>query len=91
MANLNNTSLEQFGKTLEDILNRIQYSTRQTRDGSGLSADGVERAIKEAMSETNDKLLKKLEQLQSEQKKNAERLREINASTGNTYKQKEKN
>ena len=91
MANLNNTSLEQFGKTLEDILNRIQYSTRQTRDGSGLSADGVERAIKEAMSETNDKLLKTLERLQSEQRENAERLREINASRGNTYKQKEKN
>lgn len=91
MANLNNTTLEQFGKTLEDILNRIQYSTRQTRDGSDLSTDGVERAIKEAMSETNDKLLKTLERLQSKQRENAERLREINASKGTTYRQKKNN
>lgn len=91
MANLNNTSLEQFGKTLEDILNRIQYSTRQTRDGSDLSADGVERAIKEAISESNGELLKELQRLNSNQEKNAERLREINASRGTTYTQKKNN
>lgn len=91
MANLNNTSLEQFGKTLEDILSRIQYSTRQTRDGSDLSADGVERAIKEAISESNGELLTELKRLNSNQEKNAERLREINASRGTTYRQKKNN
>lgn len=91
MANLNNTSLEQFGKTLEDVLNRIHYSTRRTPDGSDLSADGVKRAIEEAKRSSDNELLKILDEFKSEQEKNAKTLREINASKGNTYKQKEKN
>lgn len=91
MANLNNTSLEQFGKTLEDVLNRIHYSTRRTPDGSDFSADGVKRAIEEAKMSSNNELLKILGEFKSEQEKNAKTLREINASKGNTYKQKEKN
>ena len=91
MANLNNTSLEQFGKTLEQILGRIHYSTRRTYNGSDLSADGVKSAIEEAKRSSNNELLKVLDEFKSEQEKNAKTLREINASKGNTYRQKEKN
>ena len=90
MANLNNTSLEQFGKTLEQILGRIHYSTRRTYNGSDLSADGVKSAIEEAKRSSNNELLKALDEFKSEQEKNAKTLREINASKGNTYRQKEK-
>lgn len=91
MANLNNTSLEQLGKTFEDILDRIHYSTRQTRNGSYLSADGVKRAIEEERSKHNKELSETLGRFESDLKKSVETLREINASKGNTYRQKEKN
>ncbi len=91
MANLNNTSLEDFGKTFEDILNRIHYSTRRTPDGSDLSADGVQRAIEEAMRNSNNDISKTIKELKSELEENAKTLREINASGGNTYEEKKNN
>lgn len=91
MANLDKNDIEQFGKAFEDMLNRIHYTTRQTRDGSGLSTDGVNLEIAKALSDSNEKLLKKLGELESEQKKNAETLRKINASRGRTYETKKKN
>ena len=91
MANLDKNDIEQFGKTFEDMLNRIHYTTRQTRDGSGLSTDGVNLEIAKALSDSNEKLLKKLGELESEQKKNAETLRKINASRGRTYETKKEN
>ena len=91
MANLNNTSLEEFGKTFEHILSRIHYSTRRTPDGSDLSAHGVKRAIEEAKRESNNDISKTIKELRSGLEEHAKTLRKINASTGNTYKQKEKN
>lgn len=91
MAKLNNTSLEEFGKTFEDILNRIHYSTRRTPDGSDLSADGVQRAIEEAMRNSNNDISKTIKELNSELEENAKTLREINASGGNTYEEKKNN
>lgn len=91
MANLNNTSLEEFGKTFEHILSRIHYSTRRTPDGSDLSANGVKRAIEEAKRESNNDISKTIKELRSGLEEHAKTLRKINASTGNTYKQKEKN
>lgn len=91
MANLNNTSLEEFGKTFEHILSRIHYSTRRTPDGSDLSANGVKRAIEEAKRESNNDTSKTIKELRSGLEEHAKTLRKINASTGNTYKQKEKN
>ena len=91
MANLDKNDIEQFGKAFEDMLNRIHYATRQDRNGSDLSANGVERAIEEAKRSSNNELLKVLDEFKSEQEKNAKTLREINASKGNTYRQKEKN
>ena len=91
MANLNNTSLEEFGKTFEHILSRIQYSTRRTPDGSDLSANGVKHAIEEAKRESNNDISKTIKELRSGLEEHAKTLRKINASTGNTYKQKEKN
>ena len=91
MANLNNTSLEEFGKTFEHILSRIHYSTRRTPDGSDLSAYGVKRAIEEAKRESNNDISKTIKELRSGLEEHAKTLRKINASTGNTYKQKEKN
>lgn len=91
MANLNNTSLEEFGKTFEHILSRIHYSTRRTPDGSDLSANGVKRAIEEAKRESNNDISKTIKELRSGLEEHAKTLRKINASTGNTYRQKEKN
>lgn len=91
MANLDKNDIEQFGKAFEDMLNRIHYTTRQTRDGSGLSTDGVNLEIAKELSDSNEKLLKKLGELESEQKKNAETLRKINASRGRTYETKKEN
>lgn len=91
MANLNNTSLEEFGKTFEHILSRIHYSTRRTPDGSDLSANGVKRAIEEAKRESNNDISKTIKELRSGLEEHAKTLRKINTSTGNTYKQKEKN
>lgn len=91
MANLNNTSLEEFGKTFEHILSRIHYSTRRTPDGSDLSANGVKRAIEEAKRESNNDISKTIKELRSGLEEYAKTLRKINASTGNTYRQKEKN
>ena len=61
MANLNNTSLEQFGKTLENVLTRIHYSTWQTRNGSDLSADGMKREIAEEKNKIKSDLSQWLE------------------------------
>ncbi len=91
MANLNNTSLEQFGKTLENVLTRIHYSTWQTRNGSDLSANGVEYAIEEAKRKSDNDISKTIKELRSGLEEHAKTLRKINASTGNTYRQKEKN
>ena len=90
MANLDRNDIEQFGKTFEDMLNRIHYATRQTRDGSGLSTDGVNLEIAKALSDSNEKLLKKLGELESGLNESVKTLREINASEGNTYKEKKK-
>lgn len=88
MANLNNTSLEQFGKTLENVLTRIHYSTWQTRNGSDLSADGMKREIAEEKNKIKSDLSQWLEKFNSGLKEHAKTLREINASTGNTYEEK---
>src|SRR5574344_1131117 len=88
MANLNNTSLEEFGKTLEHVLSRMHYSTRQTRNGSDLSADGVKRAIEEERSKNINDLSQWLEKFKSGLEEHAKTLRKINASTGNTYEDK---
>ena len=53
MANLDKNDIEQFGKAFEDMLNRIHYATRQDRNGSGLSADGVNHAIAKEWSKHN--------------------------------------
>lgn len=88
MANLNNTSLEEFGKTLEHVLNRMHYSTRGTYNGSDLSADGMKREIEEARSKSKSDLSQYLEKFNSGLEEHAKTLREINASTGNTYEEK---
>ena len=88
MANLNNTSLEEFGKTLEHVLTRMHYSTWQNRNGSELSADGVKREIEEARSKTKSDLSQYLEKFNSGLEEHAKTLREINASTGSTYEEK---
>lgn len=88
MANLNNTSLEQFGKTLENVLTRMHYSTRRTYNGSDLSADGVKREIAEERSKNINDLSQWLEKIKSGIEEHAKTLREINASTGNTYEEK---
>lgn len=88
MANLNNTSLEEFGKTLEHVLTRMHYSTWQNRNGSELSADGVKREIEEARSKANSDLSQWFEKFKSGIEEHAKTLREINASTGNTYEEK---
>lgn len=88
MANLNNTSLEQFGKTLENVLTRMHYSTRRTYNGSDLSADGVKREIAEERSKNINDLSQWLEKFKSGIEEHAKTLREINASTGNTYEEK---
>ena len=90
MANLDRNDIEQFGKAFEDMLNRIHYATRQDRNGSGLSADGVNLEIAKVLSDSNEKLLKKLGELESDINESAKTLREINASEGNTYKEKKK-
>ena len=91
MANLDKNDIEQFGKVFEDMLNRIHYATRQDRNGSGLSADGVNHAIAEEWSKHNKELSNILGKFESEQKKNAEILRKINASRGRTYETKKEN
>lgn len=88
MANLNNTSLEEFGKTLEHVLGRIHYSTRRTYNGSDLSADGVKREIAEEKNKIKSDLSQWLEKFNSGLEEHAKTLREINASTGNTYEEK---
>ena len=88
MANLNNTSLEEFGKTLEHVLTRMHYSTWQNRNGSKLSADGVKREIEEARSKSKSNLSQYLEKFNSGLEEHAKTLRKINASTGNTYEEK---
>ena len=88
MANLNNTSLEEFGKTLEHVLNRMHYGTRGTYNGSELSADGMKREIEEARSKSKSDLSQYLEKFNSGLEEHAKTLREINASTGNTYEEK---
>lgn len=91
MANLNNTSLEEFGKTLEHVLGRIHYSTRRTYNGSDLNADGVKREIAEEKNKIKSDLSQWLEKFNSGLEEHAKTLREINASTGNTYEEKKKN
>lgn len=88
MANLNNTSLEQFGKTLEHVLARMHYSTRRTYNGSDLSGDGVKREIAEERSKNINDLSQWLEKFKSGLEEHAKTLRKINASTGNTYEEK---
>ena len=91
MANLDKNDIEQFGKAFEDMLNRIHYATRQDRNGSGLSADGVNHAIAEEWSKHNKELSNILGKFESEQKKNIGELAKINASRGRTYKEKKEN
>lgn len=88
MANLDKNDIEQFGKAFEDMLNRIHYATRQDRNGSDLSADGVERAIEEEKSKHYKELLDKINQFKSGIEESVKTLKEINASEGNTYKEK---
>lgn len=88
MANLDKNDIEQFGKAFEDMLNRIHYATRQDRNGSDLSADGVERAITEEKSKHYKELLDKINQFKSGIEESVKTLKEINASEGNTYKEK---
>lgn len=88
MANLDKNDIEQFGKVFEDMLNRIHYTTRQDRNGSDLSADGLERAITEEKSKHYKELLDKINQFKSGIEESVKTLKEINASEGNTYKEK---
>ena len=88
MANLDKNDIEQFGKAFEDMLNRIHYATRQDRNGSDLSANGVERAIDEEKSKHYKELLDKINQFKSGIEESVKTLKEINASEGNTYKEK---
>lgn len=88
MANLDKNDIEQFGKAFEDMLNRIHYATRQDRNGSDLSANGVERAIEEEKSKHYKELLDKINQFKSGIEESVKTLKEINASEGNTYKEK---
>lgn len=88
MANLDKNDIEQFGKVFEDMLNRIHYATRQDRNGSDLSANGVERVIEEEKSKHYKELLDKINQFKSGIEESVKTLKEINASEGNTYKEK---
>lgn len=88
MANLDKNDIEQFGKAFEDMLNRIHYATRQDRNGSDLSANGVERAIEEEKSKHYKELLDKINQFKSGIEESVKTLKEINASEGDTYKEK---
>lgn len=88
MANLDKNDIEQFGKVFEDMLNRIHYATRQDRNGSDLSADGVERAITEEKSKHYKELSDTIDRFKSGIEESVKTLKEINASEGNTYKEK---
>lgn len=88
MANLDKNDIEQFGKAFEDMLNRIHYATRQDRNGSDLSADGVERAIAEEKSKHYKELSDTIDRFKSGIEESVKTLKEINASEGNTYKEK---
>lgn len=88
MANLDKNDIEQFGKVFEDMLNRIHYATRQDRNGSDLSANGVERAIEEEKSKHYKELSDTIGRFKSVIEESVKTLKEINASEGNTYKEK---
>ncbi len=88
MANLDKNDIEQFGKAFEDMLNRIHYATRQNRNRSDLSADGVERAITEEKSKHYKELSDTIDRFKSGIEESVKTLKEINASEGNTYKEK---
>lgn len=88
MANLDKNDIEQFGKVFEDMLNRIHYATRQDRNGSDLSANGVERAIEEEKSKHYKELSDTIDRFKSVIEESVKTLKEINASEGNTYKEK---
>lgn len=88
MANLDKNDIEQFGKAFEDMLNRIHYATRQDRNGSDLSANGVERAIEEEKSKHYKELSDTIGRFKSGIEESVKTLKEINASEGNTYKEK---
>lgn len=88
MANLDKNDIEQFGKAFEDMLNRIHYATRQGRNGSDLSANGVERAIEEEKSKHYKELSDTIDRFKSGIEESVKTLKEINASEGNTYKEK---
>lgn len=88
MANLDKNDIEQFGKVFEDMLNRIHYATRQDRNGSDLSANGVERAIEEEKSKHYKELSDTIDRFKSGIEESVKTLKEINASEGNTYKEK---
>lgn len=88
MANLDKNDIEQFGKAFEDMLNRIHYATRQDRNGSDLSANGVERAIEEEKSKYYKELSDTIDRFKSGIEESVKTLKEINASEGNTYKEK---
>lgn len=88
MANLDKNDIEQFGKVFEDMLNRIHYATRQDRNGSDLSANGVERAIEEEKSKHYKELSDTIDRFKSGLEESVKTLKEINASEGNTYKEK---
>lgn len=88
MANLDKNDIEQFGKAFEDMLNRIHYATRQDRNGSDLSANGVERAIEEEKSKHYKELSDTIDRFKSGIEKSVKTLKEINASEGDTYKEK---
>lgn len=88
MANLDKNDIEQFGKAFEDMLNRIHYATRQDRNGSDLSANGVERAIEEEKSKHYKELSDTIDRFKSGIEESVKTLKEINASEGNTYKEK---
>lgn len=88
MANLDKNDIEQFGKVFEDMLNRIHYATRQDRNGSDLSANGMERAIEEEKSKHYKELSDTIDRFKSGIEESVKTLKEINASEGNTYKEK---
>lgn len=88
MANLDKNDIEQFGKAFEDMLNRIHYATHQDRNRSDLSANGVERAIEEEKSKHYKELSDTIDRFKSGIEESVKTLKEINASEGNTYKEK---
>lgn len=89
MASRNNT-LEDLSRTLENLVKRAHYSTRQTRDGSDLNSKGIVDAITSGCKEVKEEFGKFLSAKEKEYNNAVNILNEINSKTGSTAKQKEK-